>query len=121
MAKILVVDDENLMVRMVQIRLEASGYEVITACDGEEGLKKAKKENPDLIILDIMMPKMDGHEVCRLLKADERYERIPIIILSAKTQKSDIDKSLKAGAEAHVTKPFEPKVLLAKIKEVLNR
>jgi len=121
MTKILVVDDENQMVLMVQMRLEAAGYEVITAYDGEEGLEKAKNENPDVIILDIMMPKMDGYQVCSHLKSDEQYQQIPIIILSAKTQKSDIEKSLEAGADAHVTKPFDPPVLLAKIKEVLDK
>jgi len=120
MAKILVIDDERQMVEMLQMRLEANGYEVIAAYDGEEGLEKAKSESPDLIILDIMMPKMDGHEVCRLLKSDEQYEKIPIIMFSARTQQSDIDKSISAGADAHMAKMFETQTLLAKIEEVLK-
>ena len=121
MAKLLLVDDEKQLVEMVQMRLEANGYEVVTAGDGQEGLEKAKTEKPDLIMLDVMMPKMDGYKVCGLLKNDARYKNIPIIIFSARAQQEDADVGKEAGADAYVTKPFEPPVLLAKIKELLKK
>jgi DNA-binding response OmpR family regulator len=121
MAKILLVDDETQLVAMVQMRLEANGYEVITANDGEEGLAKAKSEKPDLIMLDVMMPKMDGYKVCGLLKNDTRYCKIPIILFSARAQQGDKDVGGEVGADAYVTKPFEPSVLLAKIKDLLDK
>ncbi len=121
MPKILMVDDEVQLVTMIQMRLEANGYEVITANDGEEGLEKAKNENPDLIMLDVMMPKMDGYKVCGLLKNDTRYSKIPIILFSARAQQDDKDVGSEVGADAYITKPFEPPVLLAKIEELLNK
>jgi len=120
MAKILMVDDEIQLLAMVQMRLEAVGYEVITANDGQEGLEKAKSENPDLIMLDVMMPVMDGYKVCGLLKNDARYKDIPIILFSARAQKDDQDVGNEVGADAYITKPFEAPVLLAKIEELLK-
>ena len=120
MAKILLVDDEVQLITMVQMRLEANGYEVITANDGQEGLEKAKSENPDLIMMDVMMPKMDGYKVCGLLKNDTRYSKIPIILFTARAQQDDKELGGEVGADAYVTKPFEPPVLLAKIEELLN-
>ena len=119
MAKLLLVDDEKQLVEMVKMRLEANGYEVVTASDGQEGLEKAKTENPDLIMLDVMMPKMDGYKVCGLLKNDARYKNIPIILFSARAQQDDTQVGKEVGADAYVTKPFEPAVLLSKIKELL--
>lgn len=119
MAKILVIDDESQLVDMVQMRLEASGYEVVTARDGQEGLDKAKSENPDLIMCDVMMPKVDGYKVCGLLKNDARYSKIPFILFTARAQQDDIEVGKDVGADAYVTKPFEPEVLLSKIKELL--
>jgi DNA-binding response OmpR family regulator len=118
--KILVVDDETELLKALSIRLETSGYEVITASDGQEGLEKAKSLNPDLIVLDILMPKMDGYEVCRMLKFDEKYKSIPVIMLTAKTQ--DIDKAMgkKVGANDYITKPFETQDLIDKIKKYLG-
>ncbi len=87
--KVLVVEDESDLVAALEVRLKAEGYDVITALDGEEGLRKAREESPDLIILDIMLPKMDGFKVSRLLKFDERYEHVPIIMLTAKVEKED--------------------------------
>src|SRR5678816_3655739 len=83
-ARVLVVDDEPDLVRILQFGLKAAGYEVESASDGQEGLKKAREMKPDIILLDLMLPKLDGYKVCRLLKFDERYEHIPIIILSAR-------------------------------------
>ncbi|MFH1902157.1 MAG: response regulator [Candidatus Omnitrophota bacterium] len=119
--RILLVDDEIELVEMVKMRLEAGGYEVITAYDGQEALDKAKRVKPDLIILDIMLPKMDGYKVCGLLKADIRYSKIPIIMFSAKAQEEDMKLGEEVGAQSYVTKPFEPQVLLSKITELLKQ
>ncbi len=121
MAKILVIDDEVQLVQMVQIRLEANGYDIVTAYDGEEGIEKVKSENPDLIILDIMMPKMNGFEACKILKNDPKYSKIPIIFLSAKVQEEDLEIGKAKSADAFVKKPFETPDLLAKIKELLEK
>ncbi len=118
--KILIVDDEAELVDLVKIRLEAEGYEVLKAFDGQEGLDKAKLEKPDLILLDIMMPKMDGYKVCGLLKMDARFKKIPIILFSAKAQKEDAELAKEIGADLYITKPFEASVLLAKIRELLG-
>ncbi len=118
--KILLVDDEKDLVETVTIRLEASGYQVLPAYDGQEGLDKAKKERPDLIILDLMLPKMNGYKVCGLIKADTRYNKIPIIMFTARAQEADRKMSEEVGADAYVTKPFEPEILFAKIKELLK-
>ena len=117
--KILVVDDEAELSKAIIIRLKTLGYEVISAQDGQEGLEKAKNENPDLIVLDILMPKMDGYEVCRMLKFDEKYKSIPIIMLTARAK--DIDKVMgkKVGADDYITKPFETEELIDKIKKHL--
>jgi len=104
--KILIIDDEPDLVTMVTLRLEANGYQVIFACDGQEGLGKARNEKPDLIILDLMLPKIDGYKVCRLLKFDEKYKKIPVILFTARAQESDIKVGEDVGADAYLTKPF---------------
>jgi two-component system, OmpR family, alkaline phosphatase synthesis response regulator PhoP len=117
--KILIVDDEPNLVKLCEIRLKASGYEVVTAHDGQEALDKVKQEMPDLIILDHMMPKLDGFEVCRLLKSDEVYEAykdIPIVMLTASGQAQEIVTGLQKGVAAYITKPFKSDVLLGIIK-----
>ncbi|MDD5355218.1 MAG: response regulator [Candidatus Omnitrophica bacterium] len=116
--KILVVDDETQLVEMVKMRLEANGYDVIVAYDGQDGLDKARQEKPDLIILDLMLPKIDGYKVCRMLKFDEKYKNIPIIMFTARAQAEDEKLGKEVGADAYVTKPFEPQVLLGKIKSL---
>lgn len=118
--KILVVDDETQLVEMVKIRLEAAGYMVVCAYDGQEALEKAKKEKPDLIILDLMLPKMDGYKVCGLLKNDSRYGKIPIIMFTAKAQDEDMVLGRELGADAYMTKPFDPKLLLGKIQDLIG-
>lgn len=118
--KILIVDDESELVEMVKMRLEATGYKVITAYDGLEGLKKAREENPDLILLDLMLPRMDGYKVCRTLKFDEKYKHIFIIMFTARAQDSDEKMGKEVGADAYLTKPFEPQKLVSKIKELLG-
>lgn len=118
--KILVVDDELELVKAVEIRLKQADYEVLAANDGQEGLEKAKKEKPDLIVLDLMLPKMDGYKVCGFLKADTRYNKIPIIMFTARAQEIDIQTGKEVGADAYITKPFDHQVLLGKIKELLK-
>ncbi|MBI4115892.1 MAG: response regulator [Candidatus Omnitrophica bacterium] len=118
--KILIVEDETDMALLVESRLKASGYDVISVGDGQAGFEMAKKEKPDLMILDLMLPKMDGHKVCGLLKKDTRYAKIPIILFTARAQEGDRKLGEEAGADAYITKPFEAKVLLDKIRELLG-
>ena len=117
--KILLVDDEENIVTVVEARLEGNGYDVITAYDGQEALAKARNEHPDLIILDVMLPKIDGFKVCRMLKSDEKFKHIPIILLSARTQDSDVEVGKQQGADAYITKPFQQEILLGKVRELL--
>lgn len=119
-AKLLIVDDEVDLVETLKFRLEANDYEIIEANDGQKGLEKAKSENPDLIILDLMIPKLDGYKVCRMLKFDEKYKNIPIIMFTARAQEGDRKLGFETGANAYITKPFDPQVLLAKIEELLK-
>ncbi|MFW6158910.1 MAG: response regulator transcription factor [Planctomycetota bacterium] len=118
--KILIVDDEEDIAFGLARRLTAAGYEVICAEDGVEGLRRAQTESPDLILLDLMLPRMDGYKVCRLLKFDERYSQIPIIMLTARSQPEDVALGHETGAEAYVTKPFDSAELTAKIEELLG-
>ena len=119
--KILVVEDEKNITKVVTYNLEREGYQMITARDGEEGLAKARKELPDLVILDLMLPKLDGLEVCRQLKSDPKSARIPIIMLTAKTQETDRVVGLEMGADDYVAKPFSVRELAARVKAVLRR
>ncbi len=118
--KILFAEDETDLVKTVSFRLTAVGYEVIKAYDGQKALELARTQNPDLIILDLMLPEMDGYKVCELLKTDSRYSSIPILIFTARTQEKDRRLGQKAGADAYITKPFDSAVLLAKIEELLK-
>ncbi|MFH1902219.1 MAG: response regulator [Candidatus Omnitrophota bacterium] len=121
MKRILLVDDEPNIVKLVAARLKANGYEVISAYDGQEALETARRVKPDLIILDLMLPKMSGYKVCGLLKGDSRFAKIPIIIFTARAQEEDVKLGGELGAEAYVTKPFDSKMLLSKIKELLKQ
>ena len=118
--RILLVEDERDLVETMIFQLEAAGYEVVVAYDGLDGLDKAKKENPDLMILDLMLPKMDGYKVCALLKKDSRSSKIPIMLFSARAQDSDLKMGEEVCADAYVIKPFDSKTLLVKIKELIN-
>jgi DNA-binding response OmpR family regulator len=119
-ARVLVVDDEPDLVRILQFGLQSAGYVVESASDGQEGLKKAREIKPDIILLDLMLPKLDGYKVCRLLKFDERYKQIPIIILSARTQEGDQALALEMGANRFVTKPYEFSEILGLVEELLK-
>ena len=119
--RILIVEDQAIIIDMLRMRLEANNYEVITASDGQEGFEKAHKENPNLIILDVMLPKMHGYKVCQLLKTDPKYKTIPVIISSGRTPQEIRKIGQEVGADAYVSKPFEAQTLLAKIKELVER
>jgi two-component system, OmpR family, alkaline phosphatase synthesis response regulator PhoP len=119
--RILVIDDEKDLIELVRYNLEKEGFVVRSAQEGEAGLAAAKKELPDLIIVDLMLPGIDGLDVCRSLRSDSRTARIPVIMLTAKSAESDRILGLEIGADDYVTKPFSPRELLARIKAVLRR
>jgi len=119
--KILIIEDDRDIVEMLDYNLKEEGYETVSALNGEQGIALADKERPDLIILDIMLPIMDGFEVCRTLKNDDRVAHIPIIILSAKSQETDKVVGLELGADDYVTKPFSPRELIARTRAILRR
>lgn len=119
--KILVIEDDENIQELVKYNLEKDGFDVLSSLVGEEGLDIASSEQPDLILLDLMLPGIDGLDVCRILKSDSRTEQIAIVMMTAKGEESDIVVGLELGADDYVTKPFSPKVLLARIKAVLRR
>jgi len=118
--KILVVEDELDVQKALKIRLEACNWEVLLASDGEEALQKIKEEQPDLIILDIMLPKMSGYKVCRLTKFDAQHKYIPIIMLTVRSEKKDRILGLESGADEYLTKPYSSTELIEKIKQFLG-
>jgi len=118
--RLLVVDDEQDMLLAIKLRLQATGYEVFTAVDGLEGLSQARQLKPDLIILDIMLPKMNGYKVSRFLKFDEEFKHIPIIMLTALAGDDDRTTGVETGADAYVTKPFESQMLVDTVRRFLG-
>ncbi|MCL6629965.1 MAG: response regulator, partial [Armatimonadetes bacterium] len=110
--KILAVDDEKHIVRLVQVNLERQGYEVITASDGKEALQKVEEERPDLVVLDVMMPYMDGFEVLQNLRRNPSTRDIPVIMLTAKAQDADVFRGWQSGVDCYLTKPFNPMELI---------
>ncbi len=119
--RILIVDDEEDILHLVQYNLTKEGYLIDPVMTGEDALKTARERHPDLIILDLMLPGIDGIDVCRLLKGDNRTADIPIIMLTAKGEDSDVVAGLEIGAEDYMTKPFSPKVLIARVRNILRR
>jgi DNA-binding response OmpR family regulator len=124
--KILIVDDDPDLVEAVSIILENKGYEVVAAYDGVEGLKMARTENPDLIVLDVMMPNKDGYEVCKELKADEKYRAIPILLLTAvvaniPTSKYTQQMGMETEADDYVDKPVEPDELVRRVEALISK
>ena len=117
--RILLVDDEPSIIKMVGKRLEVEGFVVTVAADGQEGLAKAQADQPALIILDLMLPKMNGYEVCTMLKQDIRYQKIPIILFTAKTQEKDEKLGMECGANAFIRKPFRSQELLDTIRKLI--
>ena len=118
--KILAVDDERHIVRLVEVNLARAGYQVVTAFDGREALQKVESEKPDLIVLDVMMPYMDGFEVLRNLKANPDTREIPVIMLTAKAQDADVFRGWQSGVDCYLTKPFNPMELLTFVKRIFD-
>jgi len=118
--KILTVDDERHIVRLVQVTLERAGYQVVVAFDGKEALKKVDSERPDLIVLDVMMPYMDGFEVLKQLKSNPATKDIPVIMLTAKAQDADVFRGWASGVDLYLTKPFNPMELLTFAKRIFE-
>jgi len=119
--RILLIEDEVDMIYALTLQLEAVHYEVLSAVDGQVGLDMARKEKPDLIVLDLMLPRMDGYKICRMLKFDEKYKKIPIIMFTARAQDQDKKLGQEVGADAYITKPFDSQVLLDKISALLKK
>ena len=119
--KVLVVDDEQDLVKLIRYHLEKDGYKVLSASNGEDALFLARREKPELVILDLMLPGIDGLEVCKKLKADPELASIAIVMLTAKGEEVDITLGLKLGADDYVAKPFSPKELVARVQAVLRR
>ncbi|MGH2574865.1 MAG: response regulator transcription factor [Ignavibacteria bacterium] len=119
--KILIIDDERDILEFIEYNLSKNGYKVSSVTSGEEALEKVKENNFDLILLDLMLPGIDGLEICKTIKADKSKAKIPIIMLTAKGEESDIVTGLELGADDYITKPFSPRVLLSRIKAILRR
>ena len=119
--RILVVDDEPDAIELIRFNLKASGYEVLTAEDGKEALAKARKFSPDMILLDVMLPEIDGLEVCKILRRDPATASLPIIMLTAKGSEIDRVLGLEFGADDYVTKPFSPRELMLRVRNLLKR
>ena len=118
---VLAADDDEDILELVAFRLERSGYTVLRAHDGEEALRLAQEEHPDLVVLDVMMPKLDGFEVTRRLRADAATSSTPIILLTARAQDADVQMGFDAGADDYLRKPFSPKELRARVQAILGR
>ena len=117
--RILLVDDEPSIVKMVGKRLEVEGFEVLIAMDGQAGLEQARSAQPHLIVLDLMLPKLNGYEICTMLKQDPRYQKIPIVLFTAKTQAKDEQLGKECGADAYVRKPFRAQELIEQIRKLI--
>jgi len=117
---ILVVDDESDLVSVLRIGLQIEGFQVIDAADGEEGLRRAQREKPNLMVLDLMLPKLDGYKVCRALKFDDRYKSLPIVVLSARSGEQDRKLAFDMGADAFISKPYDMAELVRMIRAKLR-
>ena len=120
-AKVLVVDDEEYIQHILNFSFGAEGYEVVTASDGEEGVSKARDEKPDVIVMDIMMPKMDGYEACKQIKTDPQTKDIPVILLTAKGRDADRKLGSEVGADDYVVKPFSPGRLIERVEGIMKK
>ncbi len=121
MAKIIIAEDEPDIRELIAFTLRFAGYEVVTGSNGEEGYQLAKTESPDLVMLDVRMPKLTGYEACKRIKAEPELANIPVIFLSAKGQENEIEQGLAAGAEEYLLKPFAPDQLVDRVKTVLAK
>ncbi len=118
--KILAVDDERSIVRLVEVNLKRAGYDVVTAYDGKEALEKVEAENPDLVVLDVMMPYMDGFEVLQNLRKNPNTRELPVIMLTAKAQDADVFRGWQSGVDCYLTKPFNPMELISFVKRIFK-
>lgn len=118
--RVLICDDDPVILRLLEVNLELEGYDVLLAHDGAEAVEVARAEQPDLVILDIMMPKLDGYQTCAQLKGDDDTKDIPVIFLSAKAQQADIDKGKQFGVIDYLTKPFDPNDLIEVVERTLT-
>ncbi len=118
--KILAVDDERHIVRLVQVNLERAGYAVVTAFDGKDALEKVASEQPDLVVLDVMMPYMDGFEVLQNLRKNPETRELPVIMLTAKAQDADVFRGWQSGVDCYLTKPFNPMELISFVKRIFK-
>ena len=118
---VLAADDDEDILALLVFRLERSGYSVLQARDGEEALERAREAKPDLAVIDVTMPKLDGFELTRRLRAEEDTRRMPIILLTARTQDADLERGFEAGADDYIRKPFSPQELSARVHAILGR
>ncbi len=121
MAKILIAEDEPDIRELVAFTLRFAGYEVAVATNGEEAVQMTALQNPDLILLDVRMPRMTGYDACRAIKSNPKFKDVPVVFLSAKGQESEIKAGLEAGAEEYLLKPFAPDQLTERVREILAR
>ena len=118
--RVLICDDDPVILRLLEVNLELEGYDVLLAHDGEHAIEVATEEKPDLVILDIMMPRLDGYQTCERLKADEQTKGIPIVFLSAKAQQADIERGKEFGVAEYLTKPFDPNDLIDVVQRLIG-
>lgn len=118
---VLVADDDEDILQLVSFRLERAGYTVVTAADGQQALAAAREHQPDLAVLDVMMPGLNGYEVTRQLRADEATAAIPVILLTARVQEADVSRGFEAGADDYLRKPFSPQELRSRVQAILAR
>jgi DNA-binding response OmpR family regulator len=118
--RILIVDDELDLLAVLRMGLQLEGFDVLEAADGDEGLRRARADRPDLVVLDLMLPRLDGYQVCRTLKFDPRFKNLPILILSARPGEQDRRLALEMGADDFIRKPYELKDLVARIRQRLR-
>ena len=120
-ATVLVVDDDPVILKLLEVNFEMEGFQVVRAADGAEGLERAREVRPDIVVLDVMMPRMTGYEVAKALREDDGTAHIPIIFVTARAQSSDVERGMELGVEDYVTKPFDPLDLIDRVNALLAR
>jgi len=120
-ATVLVVDDDPVILKLLEVNFEMEGFEVVRAADGFEGLERARAVRPDIVVLDVMMPRMTGYEVAKALREDDDTAHIPIIFVTARAQSTDVERGMELGVDDYVTKPFDPLDLIARVNALLAR